>query len=266
LPFQLSSRSISVPITETNPSRYSFQAIIVETSTSHVQQLREKFYQLAHPSKAKIDYPYTGMYPFVPLLKSKEWPISKIYQLAQVRVKIIDDLRTLYVTNLQDINNIIGLYNHALMQGFYGMTVTAEERQITNGMTPATQLIHSTHNTSRQHTQAVLVQAGKYGAALDQFTNLHNIFHGYIAPEFHHNIFLPTGQRGDSISSRNNSSYASDLLIILNPQDGEQSIGNAPKHFWQATITYAKALMPDSLVVPPSNTSTLMDIDALYEE
>jgi hypothetical protein len=39
LPFQLSSRSISVPIKEGDQSRFSFQAIVVETSVKHAQPL-----------------------------------------------------------------------------------------------------------------------------------------------------------------------------------------------------------------------------------
>jgi hypothetical protein len=66
IPFQLSSRSISVPIREGDPSRYSFQAVVIETSVQHAQSLREKFYKLDPPDKAQTDYPYTGIYQFVP--------------------------------------------------------------------------------------------------------------------------------------------------------------------------------------------------------
>jgi hypothetical protein len=77
LPFQLSSRSISVPIKEGDRSRFSFQAIVVETLVKHAQPLREKFYKLDPPQKAVANYPYTGNYQFVPMLKTKEWPIEK---------------------------------------------------------------------------------------------------------------------------------------------------------------------------------------------
>ncbi len=92
-PFQLSSRSISVPVKEGDPSRYSFQAIVVETSTQLASTIWEKFYELDQPAKAQAIYPYTGMYQFVPLLKSKEWPVDKIYKLARLHVNLIESLR-----------------------------------------------------------------------------------------------------------------------------------------------------------------------------
>jgi hypothetical protein len=53
LPFQLSSRSISVAIKEGDPGRFSFQAIVVETSVQYAQPLQEKFYQLDPPNTAQ---------------------------------------------------------------------------------------------------------------------------------------------------------------------------------------------------------------------
>jgi hypothetical protein len=72
--FQLSSRSISVPISDGSPERYTFQAVVVETAAPHATTLREKFYELENPATATKSYPYTGSYQFVPLVKSKEWP------------------------------------------------------------------------------------------------------------------------------------------------------------------------------------------------
>jgi hypothetical protein len=71
LPFQLSSCSISVPIKEGSTNRYSFQAVVVETSTQYASTLREKFYALDHPSTAREIFPYTGMYQFVPITTVK---------------------------------------------------------------------------------------------------------------------------------------------------------------------------------------------------
>jgi hypothetical protein len=45
--FQLSSRSISVPIKEGDASRSSFQAIVIETSTKLAYTMRERFFELA---------------------------------------------------------------------------------------------------------------------------------------------------------------------------------------------------------------------------
>jgi len=77
VPFQLSSRTISVPMVEGNPQKFTLQAIIVKTSTSHAGTLRERFYNLENPATAVLNYPYTGGDQFVPMIKFKEWPIQK---------------------------------------------------------------------------------------------------------------------------------------------------------------------------------------------
>jgi hypothetical protein len=76
LKFQLSSRSISVPIKEGNAGRFGLQAVVIESSTRDAPNFRECFYKLKNPAKAIESYPYTGMYQLVPFLKSKEWPIE----------------------------------------------------------------------------------------------------------------------------------------------------------------------------------------------
>jgi hypothetical protein len=126
LSFQLSSHSVSVPIKEDDPRRYSFNAVVVETSTKHATRLCERFYELSDPSKAISDYPYTGLYQFVPMVKSTDWPIQKIYQLAHLHSSIIDDLKTIYVHHIQDVNNVVDDSGYSLLQGFYGMTVTGQ--------------------------------------------------------------------------------------------------------------------------------------------
>jgi hypothetical protein len=72
IPFQLSSRNISVPITDGSTERYTFQAVIVETATSYAATLRGKNYQLEDPATATRNFPYTGGYQFVPMIKSKD--------------------------------------------------------------------------------------------------------------------------------------------------------------------------------------------------
>jgi hypothetical protein len=268
LPFQLSSRSISVPVKEGELGRYSFQAVVIETSTRNAAAVREKFYELDNPTKTQEVYPYTGMYQFVPLIKSKEWPISKIFQLAQLHVSIVENLRPLYLANLQDINHLIDTLGNSLMQGFYGMTMPQTPEQVTEGK-PGTQLIHSVHNTSKLNTKVVLVQTDKWDDTIDQFTNIDTILQNNIDTQFHDNVFLPgnppalTGRKANYISSCNYSSYASTLLINFNPQEGES---NAPstqqKRLRTADITYAKAVMPTSF--PPTSqtsVSTLTDFE-----
>jgi hypothetical protein len=82
---------------------------------------------MEQPSKAVQTYPYTGIYQFVPLVKSTEWPIQKIYDLAQLHVGIIDNLKSIYTKNLQEIRNEIDAAGNSLLQGFYGMLSTISE-------------------------------------------------------------------------------------------------------------------------------------------
>jgi hypothetical protein len=71
LPFQLSSRSVSVPIQDGNKDRYAFQAVVVETSTQHAASLRENFFNLGNPGQTVERFPYTGKYQFCSLSENK---------------------------------------------------------------------------------------------------------------------------------------------------------------------------------------------------
>jgi hypothetical protein len=118
IPFQISARSVSVPIKEDDTRQYTFNAVIIETSTKYAARLRECFYVLQDPTKATESYPYTGLYQFVPMVKSADWLVAKIYQLAHLHSSIIDDLKPIYVHHIQDINNVIDDDGHSLLQGF----------------------------------------------------------------------------------------------------------------------------------------------------
>jgi hypothetical protein len=158
------------------------------------------------PQQAGEVYPYTGKYQFVPMLKTTEWPLSKIYQLARLHVSIIEGLQPLFITNLQDVNNVIDVHGNSLMQGFYGMTVPSIT-QADDSVTPASPLIHSIHNTSKNTTKAILIQKNRVDAAVDKFANISNILKTNIHPAFHENVFIPgklptlTGRQADSIFS-----------------------------------------------------------------
>ncbi len=156
--------------------RFSFHAIVVESSTKNAPKLCEMLYELEHPHKARESYPYLGMYQFVPFLKSSEWFVDNIFHLATLHVKIVDNLKPTYGDNLQDINHVINDTGTASMQGFYGMqTSHLTEIPTVDGKTPIEQLIHSIHNTSHPLTKVTLVQSQKYTNALGQFENLGNI-------------------------------------------------------------------------------------------
>jgi hypothetical protein len=46
IPYQLSTRTISVPLVEDKLGKYSFQAVVVETSANKAASLWERFYSL----------------------------------------------------------------------------------------------------------------------------------------------------------------------------------------------------------------------------
>ena len=275
LPFQLTSRTISVPIQEGGTQRYSFQATVIETSVEQANKLRECFYQLSKPAEAPNAYPYTGQYQFVPLLKSKEWTIQKIYQLAQFHVSIINNLKTIYLVNLQDINNVVNTSGDPLMQGFLSMTMPNSTREAVH-----IKLLHSIHNTGKPTTKVALVKEENYQEALDQLANLENLLTTSIHSDFHSNVFVEgarpgiSGYQADTISSCNYSSYASELLSTVHPQDSESPEPIKPKkRFRPVQLTYASAVAATPQSVPaPAQTVTSVsslssnDMDKLYEE
>jgi hypothetical protein len=281
IPFQLSSRSVSVPIKEDDIRRYSFNAVVVETSTKNAARLREWFYELQDPRDALTSYPYTGIFQFVPMVKSSDWPISKILQLAQLHSSIADDLKPIHVHNLQDINHVIDEEGHSLLQGFYGMTVNGQP-----SADPKERLLHSLHNTARQGVKLALVQSNKYESALGQLANLQNILSNCVAPHFHSSVFVPgsrptlSGRQVDSVSSGNYSSYANSLLADYNPQTDKTPAGEASateyvppvaKRHKPAILTYAQAAAPISVasVTVPSAATTVFaitqdDVDKMF--
>jgi len=92
LPFQLSSRSVSVSIPNVQTAPYHIQAIVIETSTKYANTLREKFYSL-NPTVVRLQSPYIGKYHFIPFLPSREWKLESIYNLARLHTKMISNPR-----------------------------------------------------------------------------------------------------------------------------------------------------------------------------
>jgi hypothetical protein len=146
--FQLSSRTVTVPMGSNTKERYSFQVVIIETAANQARKMRESCFALPKPSVSREYYPYTGPYQFVPLIESKEWPAVKFFQLAKVHVKICQNLRPIYLENIQDIRNQITDGGHMLLRGFLSMTHNIHGAA-------AVPLIHSVHNTAREHTKVV---------------------------------------------------------------------------------------------------------------
>jgi hypothetical protein len=195
-PFQLSSRTISVPIDSSKDSkRYSFPAVVVETSARQAKRLRESFFSQPKPEISKAKFPYTGPYRFVPTLQLKEWPIVKIYQLAKVHVKICQNLKPIFIQNLQDIRNAIASDGHTLMRGFLGMSRKIEDKVYA--------LIHSVHNTNHPHIKAILVPQENYEVAVEQFSTIHLDLLSGVPREFHSSVFVDGMEAGLTSGHRN---------------------------------------------------------------
>jgi hypothetical protein len=278
IPFQLSSRTISVPIKEGAPEKYTFQAVVVETSSSTAASLRERFYQLENPLMAQATHPYTGKYPFVPLLPSKEWTIQKILRLAKLHESIISDLKPIFLANLSNIHTKINDTGETLLQGFYGMTNKATTETPSATQKP---LLHSIHNTGQATVKVALTTTKNYEEAVTQLSAIHSILTANIPPAYHSKVFIGnttasiTGRQIDSISSCNYSTYADQLLSTFNPQDGEDPPTiPAYKRNRLSSITYAAATKQNTAIDPPSSSShpttasslTSLTIDELYDK
>jgi hypothetical protein len=209
-PFQLSSRTISVPMDNSKEAdRFSFPAVAIETSTRQAKTLREAFFSQPKPSVAAEQFPYTGPYQFVPMLQSKEWPIMKIFRLAKAHVKLCDSIKVIHLQNLQDIRNVIGTGGYTLMKGFLGMTAPVEGK----GTHP---LIQSIHNTGRPTVKAVLVYHEHYDYALEHLAAIHQVLLSGVPQEYHGNVFVDAQEVGltsshrDTIQSCNSSQHANE--------------------------------------------------------
>jgi hypothetical protein len=173
LPFQLSSRTISVPISEGKPERFAFQAVIIEISAKHVADLQERLFALGDPTILQRHFPYVGGHQFIPFLKSKEWSVQKNYNLARVQESIVQDLKPIFVEHLNDLRNKIGLVE-TLRAGFMGMRYADPE---TSSMFP---LLHSIHNTANKGTKVALVPSLHFNSAVTQLAAVHSILRNYI--------------------------------------------------------------------------------------
>ncbi len=276
LPFQLTAHTISVPIHGGKLEKYTFQAVVVETTANQAAALRESFYKLANPLTAHLEHPYTGKYPFVALLQSKEWTSSKILRLAQYHVSIIQELKSIFIGNLQNIHNVININGETLLQGFYGMT---KPTLPTESLSEPTPLLHSVHDTGNKTTKVALVKTSLHEEALNQLAAIHEILTANVSQEYHQAVFVNnaramiTGRQIDSISSCNYSSYTDRLLSNFNPQEGEDGTTQVTSKCSRLTlITYAAALQqgPDQNTLPNLLTSissiSSTEIDQLYDK
>jgi hypothetical protein len=278
-PFQLSSRTITVPKDPgKHAERFSFPAVAIETYTRHAKNLRKSFFLQPKPAEAALHFLYTGPYQFVPMLQSKEWPVQKIYQLAKVHAKLCENLKVLYIENLQDIRNKIGDQGHTLMRGFLGMMVTVNGNSIP--------LIQSIHNTGKKNVKAVLVHHEHYEYAIEQMTVIHHALLSGVPHDYHDKVFIDnleaglTSSQQGTIQSCNSSQNANELLQLYNPQDAEaDNSKTAHKRLKPSVISYAAAASGTDMTVAnidqPNQTQTQQhttissltdqDLDQLYD-
>ncbi len=109
-----------------------------------------------------MSFQYVGGHQIVFLIKSKEWPVSKIYCLAKLHSHIVHDLKPRFVHNIKDLRNKIGS-TLTLCQGFYGML--AKE---SSGKENPFPLLDSIHNTNAPHTKVALASADHFDEAVTQ--------------------------------------------------------------------------------------------------
>ncbi len=87
-------------------------------------------------------------------------------------MKIVQELRPIFLANLQNIHNGIN-DGITLMQGFYGMVHTFPAAK--EGQTESVPLLHSVHNTAKPTTKVLLVHINHYEEALKQLSAIHSI-------------------------------------------------------------------------------------------
>jgi hypothetical protein len=140
------------------------------------------------------------------MVKSKEWPTSKILQLAKMHVAIVNVLKPLYLENIQDIHHIINDKGNSLLQGMLSLLLPE-----------GSPLYHSMHNIGQRKLKIILVKSSYQLAAIEQLGSIHEILYSKVPIPYHKSVFLPsakvalTSRQNDTISSCNYSSYANHL-------------------------------------------------------
>jgi hypothetical protein len=125
-------------------------------------------------------------------------------------------------------------------------------------------------------TKVALIPSENYQAVMDQFGVLHPSIMDKVSETYRGRVFvegkqvvLTSGYR-DTVNSCNSSNYASELLHLYNPQDGEPAEIEppVPKRFRPAIITYSMAvqqLAPATMVPSQTNTNTCTSISSITE-
>jgi hypothetical protein len=186
IPFQLSARTVSVPITDGGQEKFSFQAIVVETAIEHAAALWERFYSLGDPLTVYQCFQYVDKYQFIPLLKSREWSVDKIWRLAKFHDNIIVGLWPIFLQNLQDLNNKI-IPTQTLHAAFMSMIIDI----VKDGKQVSDHLLYSIHNTGNLTTTVALIPPLYYDIATLRLSAVHSALLAHVSAEYHGAVFLP---------------------------------------------------------------------------
>jgi hypothetical protein len=160
---------------------------------------------------------------------------------------IIGSLQTIFLKNMQDLNNKINEYE-TLRAGF--MSIQHHDRNQNGVIVHQQPLLHSTHNTGSPSVKVALVNLALHDSALHHFSTIHSMLQNYTAPDFKDKVFFQdrtvsiSGQKADSILSCSYSAIADRLITSFNHQDGENLsdwTAPQPKIHCRLHISYSTA-------------------------
>jgi hypothetical protein len=193
---------------------------------------------------------------------------------------MVSDLLPIFLTNLQDLNNLIG-EKKTLWDGILTMQYT--EFDAAGKVTYSQVLLESIHHTGNPYKKVALVPTRHYTSAISQLTAAHSSLQEYIHPSFHDKVFIAgkevtlAGQQAYSISSSSYAARVDQLLGNFNPQDDTEAFpqDTNTKRARHIPLSYATAVLQEEPTAPshtvttaqPLTASTLTetDIDLLYQ-
>ncbi len=182
----------------------------------------------------------------------------------------MNDLKPLYLENLQDIHHIINEEGNSLLHGMLSL-------QHTNG----SPLSHSMHNTGQGKLKILLVKSTHSLAVIEQLGSIHEILYPKVPVPCHTNVFLPSARvalmsrQNNTISSCNYSSFANDLISTYTSHTLDNDTTSPPKRPRVVHLSYSAAVSTVSVTTPSTpkptiahstvSSLTTQDLDALFE-
>jgi hypothetical protein len=100
---------------------------------------------------------------------------------------MVSNLLPIFLTNLQDLNNLIG-EKTTLRDGILTMQYT--EFDTAGKVTYSQVLLESIHHTGNPNKKVALLPTRHYSSAISQLTAAHSSLQEYIHPSFHDKVFF----------------------------------------------------------------------------